>query len=58
MTKFLTAAVLTAAATAAFAHPGHPDQSIHLAEWLMGAGTFGVALALVVRQLRKHRADR
>jgi len=49
------AAILSLVAGTAFAHPGHADQSIHLAEWLMGAGVL-IGSALVLRTLlrRKH----
>jgi len=56
-THWIVATVLSTAASAALAHPGHADQSIHLAEWLMGAGVL-VGSVLVLRSLMlKRRRD-
>lgn len=53
-TKVIVATMLLTATSAALAHPGHADQSIHLAEWLMGAGVL-VGSVLVLRSLLLKR---
>jgi len=55
MIKTLTSAVLATMATAALAHPGHADQSIHLAEWLMAAGALAATVFAARHFLRKAR---
>lgn len=55
MIKILTSIALATAATAALAHPGHADQSIHLAEWLMGAGVLAATVFAARHFLRKAR---
>jgi hypothetical protein len=55
-TKAIVATALLTAAGAALAHPGHADQSIHLAEWLMGAGVL-VGSVLVLRSLLLKRKN-
>lgn len=57
-TRWIVTTVLSTAASAALAHPGHADQSIHLAEWLMGAGVL-VGSVLVLRSLllKRRRND-
>jgi len=56
--RLISAALMATAASAAFAHPGHADQSIHMAEWLMGAGVL-VGSVLVLRSLviKRRRND-
>jgi len=58
MIKSLTTAVLLSAAGSALAHPGHADQSIHLAEWLMGAAAVAATLFGIVRMKKKARRTR
>lgn len=58
MIKTLTTAALLTATTAALAHPGHADQSIHLAEWLMGAGVLVASVIAARHFMRKARNKR
>ena len=58
MTKFLATAFFLTATGSALAHPGHADQSIHLAEWLMGAGVVAATLIAARHLMRKARNKR
>jgi len=58
MNKILTAAALLTTSTLALAHPGHADQSIHLAEWLMGAGALVASVLFTRHMMRKARNKR
>jgi hypothetical protein len=49
----LAALALATASGAALAHPGHADQGIHLAEWLMGAAALAGSV-LALRALRRR----
>jgi len=58
MIKAMTTTTLLTLTTAAFAHPGHADQSIHLAEWLMGAGVLVASVIAARHFMRKARHKR